>query len=491
MYQYQYQGDRAVPTHGPPSQRSVTIATPRMGKRKSGWLDRLGLKDPRASAEQMKKLGINSDAAWSTLNPADFKAAMESLRDCGHVPLGDRIKLSRVATSRYRRAQVDQTKGKVDSSDQFNPYYPVVAACAAAVIAATAAAQLPPELKGLKWLKWPSSDSSTVNSIPKSTIATYHPTSESSPLSSSTIATTTLAATAATMWPELQAIPDAWLDSTSRLQRDLGYLDKPTTLRLEQLLEVDTELSMIPTECATCRIAGFDVFEAAIRLGLAASTAQRPDDPAWSAAEATNRLAANIEASCRSLKADQVFGIVAHRATTLEGACDRAMASKGVRHRLGEHAGHLAASLANRKNEILPTEQWIDDVCAVPCRHFGSSSVSLDNWPALLETVLGREPLGAGVLGTAASTGKKFPDELATPLLYFAAAKSDRVAVKVISALSGAEISATVTHGGYKDNLDLPTRLGKALAGLMSPPSIRQQLELLRFIGGSSDSKSP
>ena len=62
---------------------------------------------------------------------------------------------------------------------------------------------------------------------------------------------------------------------------------------------------------------------------------------------------------------------------------------------------------------------------------------------------------------------RAFPDDLAAPLLFFSAAKSDLQAVRLVSALSGASATALQAHG---DGQSLPWGLAHALAGLMSMP---------------------
>jgi hypothetical protein len=64
----------------------------------------------------------------------------------------------------------------------------------------------------------------------------------------------------------------------------------------------------------------------------------------------------------------------------------------------------------------------------------------LTGWAALLEVILGREPLGSALL---ANSSWVFPDTLADPLLFFAAAKSDVQAVRLVMALSSASPATT------------------------------------------------
>jgi hypothetical protein len=95
----------------------------------------------------------------------------------------------------------------------------------------------------------------------------------------------------------------------------------------------------------------------------------------------------------------------------------------------------------------------------------------------VVEAVLGREPLGTGVLRAEASHA--FPDALADALLFVAAAKGDAQAVRLVVALSGASAAAVQPHGAGQT---LPGGLAAALARLMSKPSITQQLNLLRMV---------
>jgi hypothetical protein len=145
-----------------------------------------------------------------------------------------------------------------------------------------------------------------------------------------------------------------------------------------------------------------------------------------------------------------------------------------------------------------------------------------------VELVLGSEPLVAALLeepsqgggaagaGTASSSsqrarredsgggGRAFPEELAPALLYFATAKNDVQAVRLLSALSGAPSNAIISHGGGggggagRERINdgqsaplLPHQLGEALARLMSPPAIRQQLRLLRAIQPEAFARAP
>ena len=107
----------------------------------------------------------------------------------------------------------------------------------------------------------------------------------------------------------------------------------------------------------------------------------------------------------------------------------------------------------------------------------------------MLEAILGREPINAGLFGPGPGTGTGtaaggFPVALVEPLLYFAAAKSDVQAVRVMAAVSGASGTAVVRHGAGET---LPAGLAAALAKLMTPPSIRQQLRLVGMISGGAN----
>ena len=303
--------------------------------------------------------------------------------------------------------------------------------------------------------------------------------------------------------PSLTALPPSFFNSSDTLpetpipvvlQRDLGYLDPPKLAQLESLIDVRTELTKLPAGCAVCRLGALEVFSAAVQLGISSPSAIDSADPAAAAAAAITSTAV---ATCPRLGRLGLLGAMQRRVKALGAVCDAVFAAPGRRKTLTVLAGELAAAAAAAAAAATNTAYdsgvsgrtpraripGVDadvanvcaDVCPIATAPTGPSLPALPRWPAVLETVLGREPLGAELFRVDGGLGA----ELASPLLYFAAAKSDVQALRVLAAVSGASPHANQQHGA---GAPIPWGLGAGLARLMTPPSARQQLGLLGVI---------
>jgi hypothetical protein len=291
--------------------------------------------------------------------------------------------------------------------------------------------------------------------------------------------------------PSPTALPPSLSDSSDELpetpipvvlQRDLGYLDPRKLAQLEALIDVPTELTKLPASCAVCRLGALEVFSAAVQLGMSSPSAID------SAAAAAAIITPTAAATCARLGRLGLLGAMKRRAKALGAVCDAVFAAPGRRNILAVLAGELAAAAASAGDDaavsgrtprarIPGADADVANVCADVCPIATSLPAlpALPRWPAVLETVLGREPLGAELF----RVGGGLVAELASPLLYFAAAKSDVQALRVLAAVSGASPHANQQHGA---GATIPWLLGAGLARLMTPPSARQQLGLLKVI---------
>lgn len=258
------------------------------------------------------------------------------------------------------------------------------------------------------------------------------------------------------------------------LSRDLGYLEQEQQEQLESLIDVQRELEQLPVDCFVCRVAAMDAFASAIRLGLGSGGQLQSEE------DAETRLGTTLRRLCARVRGLQLLGTMDRRIRALRGRCKELWAQPTPLSRLAALSGRLAVSAAGAvtRSPIQGVGPLVDELCAKACpadQPCGSGS-GLNGWAAVLELVLGREPIGAGLL---ANSSRAFPDAMANSLLFFAAAKSDVQALRVMMAISPASPTALQCHGSHSTCLQ---GLGAPLAGLMTPPSIKQQLQLLKAI---------
>ena len=254
-------------------------------------------------------------------------------------------------------------------------------------------------------------------------------------------------------------------------QRHLGYMEAEQLEQLEALIEVRQELSDLPVRCAVCRVVALEAFGTAVKLGLSGDVTSQ--------ARAEAQLGPTLRRLCPRLMDLRLLGVMGRRAQALSSVCDELLAEKNRLRLLlslaAEHA-HAAAATPTTARPLPAAAPSVDTVCAEACAGRRCTE-PLPGWAAIVEAVLGLEPLGSMLLEP--ESPRAFPDELAATLLFFSAAKSDLQAVRLVSALSGASATAPQAHG---DGQSLPWGLAHALAGLMSMPSIQQQLRLLRIL---------
>jgi hypothetical protein len=196
---------------------------------------------------------------------------------------------------------------------------------------------------------------------------------------------------------------------------------------------------------------------------------------------------------------------MSRRAVKLSDACNRLLSDKRWANQLLTHAAELAVAAktvtstftastpaaagqhgraATRVTRIPAAGPAVDEVCAKSCSdvikktdsRVAESPVPL--WAGLMEAILGREPVEAGLLNPSARHAPS--DDLAHPLLYFAAAKNDVQAVRLLVALGAANPTATQSHDMGPQGL--AARLARPLARLMSKPTIDHQLRFLRLV---------
>ena len=285
------------------------------------------------------------------------------------------------------------------------------------------------------------------------------------------------------------------------LQRDLAYLEPEQQKQLEGLIEVPRELSQLPVRCAVCRLAALEAFTTAVKLGLDSGHRLQ------TAAVAEAQLGTTLRKLCPRLRAQGVLGVMDRRMRALRTACKELVAEPARLARLSALSGELAVAAATAAvgaataAPLLAAGPLVDDVCTDACPADKPCGTGLTSWAALLEIILGCEPLGSALI---ADSSWAFPDPLADPLLFFSAAKSDVQAVRLIMALSSASpvrtqappttvrfpgisteknclcFQATLqTHGSQPTSLKA---LGAPLAKLMTKPSIKQQLQLLKML---------
>eukprot|EP01043_Picozoa_sp_COSAG02_P003665 COSAG02_NODE_91_length_37690_cov_91.664840_9_plen_943_part_00 len=262
-----------------------------------------------------------------------------------------------------------------------------------------------------------------------------------------------------------------------QLSRDLGYLEQEQQKQLEGLIEVQRELDQLPIDCFVCRVAAMEGFAAAVQLGLESG------DQLQSEGDAEMRLGTTLRRLCTRIRGLQVLGIMDRRMRALRGRCKELWAQPSRLSRLSALSGALAVSaagmsLASTRDgpPVQGVGPSVDELCAEVCPAEQPCGSGLDGWAAVLEVVLGREPLGAALL---ANSSRAFPDMMANSLLFFAAAKSDVHVLRVMMAISPASPSTLQCHGAHAACLQ---GLGAPLAALMTAPSIKQQLQLLKAI---------
>ena len=224
------------------------------------------------------------------------------------------------------------------------------------------------------------------------------------------------------------------------IQRDLGFMSVETLTQLEGLIDVDGELSGLPSHCAVCRIATLEA------LGSAVFGPVHEEETAFSL--------------CERCEAQGLLGVLGRRREVMRRLCNEALGGERI-----ANVTRMAAALAREaaSGKVTRKRRWLQLWSTSTC----GCSLPVPHWPALLEVLLGHEPLNAR-LKAPPEAGSLYgqPDSL----LYFAVAKADTSAVRLIAALSGAS-----PNGRYE-----PQPLQHALARLLSPPSSKQQLELLR-----------
>ena len=186
------------------------------------------------------------------------------------------------------------------------------------------------------------------------------------------------------------------------LQRDLGYLEPPQQQQLEQLIEVKKELSDLPVRCAVCRIAALERLGSAVALGL------DPNSTITSTEDAEARLGATLRRLCPRVRALQLLGVMDRRMRALRAVCKELMAEPPRLARLATLSGELAMAVAKRNAGAAPAGSqqvpairasgpMVDEVCAgAGCSDSCGSSIA--GWPAMLEVILGREPLSSALL---------------------------------------------------------------------------------------------
>ena len=258
------------------------------------------------------------------------------------------------------------------------------------------------------------------------------------------------------------------MPTAPELRRDLGFMAAATLAQLTDLVDVEGELSQLPTRCAVCRLMALEAHTMGVLAGLQGG--------AVGAQSVYRTLCARVDGR-------RQFGTLARRRVALLRTCD------GL---LPELAGNLTAAAAGLSGAAAarrlgstsaPAASPAERACAALC-----PVGPVRRWPALVEVALGHEPLSKATLSKATLSkatlaadearggGAASLPDLAPSLLYFAAAKSDATAVQLLVALSG----AASMPPSYE-----PHALRLALVRLMSPPSARQQLGVVRSLAPS------
>lgn len=279
---------------------------------------------------------------------------------------------------------------------------------------------------------------------------------------------------------EFRELPD--ISMAVELKRDLGYLEPVQREQLEALIEVEAELTQLPVQCGVCRIAGLEAATVAVQLGLSLVSARTSSaGPVFeNASDVAVRLAPTLSSLCQRIKRFRLLGVMRRRRTVLMRVCQALLATPDWRVHLSSLSSQLAMAAATtavsgfRGTQIPPAHHMMAALCENVCPTGQQNhQASLARWPALLEAVLGREPIDAALY----SDDSIIPSTLASSLLFFAAAKSDAQATRLLVALSGASASIVSQRGD-----GMAEKLAEGLVRLMSPPSIRQQLRLLQLI---------
>eukprot|EP00927_Polykrikos_kofoidii_P048767 TRINITY_DN42980_c0_g1_i1.p1 TRINITY_DN42980_c0_g1~~TRINITY_DN42980_c0_g1_i1.p1 ORF type:complete len:982 (-),score=131.52 TRINITY_DN42980_c0_g1_i1:136-3081(-) len=287
----------------------------------------------------------------------------------------------------------------------------------------------------------------------------------------------------------------------TNLLRDLGNFDSAQQKQLEGLIDVHGEFGKFPIRCAICRILGLEAFAIAVKLGIDATNTSWTSSggPALqSIGHAAAMLNTTLHNICSRLKRQLLLGVMKRRGIALFSACAEFMGEMGRQKLLLKLAAEVAmaatvtASVSKENGRVAkrlaPAGPLVDQLCGGVClllNDRGQCGTALPGWAAMLEVILGREPLHTNLLNTTASDAA-FTTDVSSALLFFASAKSDAQAVRVVVALSHASPIAIQSHG---DGDMLRRGLGVALARLMSPPSIQHQLKLLRRIDPDSFGK--
>eukprot|EP01079_Euglenida_sp_SAG-EU17-18_P002656 gene2656-3334_t len=278
------------------------------------------------------------------------------------------------------------------------------------------------------------------------------------------------------------------------LERDLGFRTPEEAAQIEGLIDVELELSALPVHCAVCRLASLEAYAMAARLALhpapwqAAPCTQSPCQPpprpkCMATEQAATMLRLPLAQLCPRLQQLGLLGTMARRAQPLRSVCmelAQSSWSKQVLVAASQFAANMSSAVCQSKPLPRPLgNSACDDLCSGSCPTGTSVSESMLGWAAVTESVLGAEPLQLVKLISEFPAGQEVgsPWHLGDPIAWFATAKSDPQALRLVLALSGASPEAVVQHGGH--GAALPHGLGMRLAQLLTRPSITQQVRML------------
>lgn len=235
-------------------------------------------------------------------------------------------------------------------------------------------------------------------------------------------------------------------------------------------------------KCAVCRVTVFEGLLTAVQYG-AENVLKTPQ-------RAQQGLGSTLHALCDRMEKTQLLGRMKRRATILAAVCSGLIGDEQRFNEMSSAAARLAHTVSQAVSRgttanVSRIGSVIDSTCASVCsRRHGRISM----WAAMIEALLGLEPIEQGLLNPAARNALR--DETINPLLYFAAAKSDETAVRLLVALGRAQPDSVQQHTG---DASLSAVLGRPLARLMSKPTIEHQINFLRMVHptlfdkGSSD----
>ena len=249
----------------------------------------------------------------------------------------------------------------------------------------------------------------------------------------------------------------AELPQLPSIKRHLGFMSAQQLAQIDQLLDPPREFALLRhTHCAVCMLLATEVISSTISMAVVGRCSRE-------------RITATISQACERVNRQLMLGVTASRQRWLLEEC-RLLLTPSRKSQLASVAAQIEAAVVNHNSSALRVNHQLD-VCAnnvCPQR----DSRPLAGWAGIFETFMGTEPLSTKLV-----VEEVVPRSMLNQLLYFATAKGDMQAVRLILLLTNASPSAIQHHTAHSMK---PLR--RYLAKLLSPPSAKQQMRLLRSL---------